>query len=380
MKIVPRILMGEGVLPKSPLTHQSFLHCNRALSRKGRGRNSNRRGRSGGAATTLRGIGLLFTACIIAIAPAAADDFYQGKRITLVVGFNPGGGIDTAGRLIAKHLGRFIAGNPGITVQNMEGAGGVVAANYVGRAAPDGLTLGVPGRSWFIVGAVKNPAAKFDPAAMTYVGSSGVMNSALWMRPDSGITSFAQLLAAKEKVVLGALSATSQDSMVPALLAQNGVPVRVIRGYNSSAKVLLAIEQGEVPGIFHIVDGFAKRPDLIEKKVVVPILQTQAVFPGLPLVRDVIRAGERPLLNLVLAGEEFGVLLAGPPGIPTERNAILRQAFAAMSEDKEYLADSARMDVPRGTPLDGARVAAMMRTLVESTTPAIAAAYERLKE
>ena len=168
-----------------------------------------------------------------------------------------------------------------------------------------------------------------------------------------GITSFAQLLAAKEKVVLGALNATSQDSMAPALLAQNGVPVRVIRGYNSSAKVLLAIEQGEVPGIFHIVDGFAKRPDLIEQKVVVPILQTQPVFPGLPLLRDVIRASDRPLANLVLAGEEFGVLLAGPPGIPTDRVALLRKAFATMSEDKEYQADLARMDVPRGTPLHG---------------------------
>jgi hypothetical protein len=330
--------------------------------------------------TTLHRIGLIFAAYVIAAAPAAAGDFYQGKRITLVVGFNPGGGIDTAGRLIAKHLGRFIPGNPGITVQNMEGAGGVVAANFVNRAAPDGLSLGIPGRSWFIVGAVKNPAAKFDPATMTYVGSSGVMNSALWMRPDSGIASFAQLLTAKEKVVLGALNATSQDSMAPALLARNGVPLRVIRGYNSSAKVLLAIEQGEVPGIFHIVDGFAKRPDLIENKVVVPVLQTQPMFPGLPLLRDVIRAGDRPLANLVLAGEEFGVLLAGPPAIPADRAALLRQAFRVMSDDKDYQADLARMDVPRGTPLAGDTIASMMRTLVETTTPDIAAAYERLKE
>jgi tripartite-type tricarboxylate transporter receptor subunit TctC len=83
----------------------------------------------------LRCVGLLLAACFMAATPAAADNFYQGKRITLVVGFNPGGGIDTAGRLIAKHLGRFIPGNPGITVQNMEGAGGVVAANAVNRAA-----------------------------------------------------------------------------------------------------------------------------------------------------------------------------------------------------------------------------------------------------
>src|SRR5262245_20476458 len=330
--------------------------------------------------TALRRIALLLAACLMAAMPAAADDFYQGKRITLVVGFNPGGGIDTAGRLIAKHLPRFIAGHPGITVQNMEGAGGVVAANYLNRAAPDGLTLGVPGRTWFIVGAVKNPAAKFDPGAMSYVGSSGVVNSALWMRPDSGISSFPELMAAKEKVALGGISATSQDSMVPALLAQNGVPVRVIRGYNSSAKVLLAVEQGGVPGVFHIVDGFAKRPDLIEKRVVVPILQTQPVFPGLPLVRDVIREGDRPLLNLVLAGEEFGVLLAGPPAIPAHRLDLLRKAFTAMANDAEYQADSARMDVPRGTPLDGATITTMMQTLVRTTTPEIVAGYERLKE
>jgi hypothetical protein len=316
----------------------------------------------------------------IAGTPATADDFYQGKRITLVVGFNPGGGIDTAGRLIAKHLARFIPGNPGITVQNMEGAAGVIAANYVNRAAPDGLTLGVPGRTWFIVGVVRNPNAKFDPAAMSYVGSSGVVNSALWMRPDSGIASFGELKASKDKVVLGALSATSQDSMVPALLAQNGVPVRVIRGYNSSGKLLLAVEQGEIPGAFHIVDGFAKRPDLLERKVVVPILQTQPVFPGLPLVRDVVRESDRLLLNLVLAGEEFGVLLAGPPGIPADRLAILRTAFTAMGNDQDYQTDSAKMDVPRGAPLDGATVATMMQALAQTTTPEIVAGYERLKE
>src|SRR5262245_6968667 len=229
MKVFQRILMGEGALRQSPLTHQNFLHCIQALSRKGRGHNNDCRKRANPMGV-VSWIGLLLAACIMAAMPAAADDFYQGKRITLVVGFNPGGGIDTAGRLIAKHLPRFIAGHPGITVQNMEGAGGVVAANYLNRAAPDGLTLGVPGRTWFIVGAVKNPSARFDSAAMTYVGSSGVMNSALWMRPDSGIASFTQLLAAKEKVVLGALSATSQDSMVPGLLAQNGVTVRVMRG------------------------------------------------------------------------------------------------------------------------------------------------------
>jgi tripartite-type tricarboxylate transporter receptor subunit TctC len=337
------------------------------------------------AARLTRRQALIAGASLVAVATvggtnARADDFYLGKRITLIVGFNPGGGIDTAGRLIAKHLGRHIPGNPSVTVQNMEGAGGVIAANYLNRAAPDGLTLAVPGRTWFILGVVKNPAARFEPERLSYVGSTGTVNSALWMRPDSGIASFAQLMASKEKVALGALNATSQDSMVPALLARNGVPLRVIRGYNSSGKVLLAVEQGEIPGVFHIVDGFAKRPDLIENRIVVPIMQTQPVFKDLPLVRDAVRPGDHALLDLVLAGEAFGVLLVGPPAIPAERIAILRRAFSAMSEDQEFQAESARMDVPRGAPLDGAQVAAMMAQLVRTTTPEIAAAYESLKD
>src|SRR5262249_17113547 len=123
-----------------------------------------------------------------------------------------------------------------------------------------------------------------------------------------------------------------------------------------------------------------KRPDLIEKKVVVPILQTQAVFPALPLVREFVRPSDVSLLNLVLSGEEFGVLVVGPPGIPADRVAILRNAFTAMGDDQEFQADSARLDVPRGAPLDGATVTTMMENLVRSTTPEIAAAYERLKE
>ena len=93
-----------------------------------------------------------------------------------------------------------------------------------------------------------------------------------------------------------------------------------------------------------------------------------------------IRASDRPLLDLVLAGEEFGVLLAGPPDIPPERVTMLRQVFTAMAADKDYQAEADRMNVPRGAPLAGDTIAAKMRTLVESTTPAIIAAYERLKE
>src|SRR5581483_1132541 len=95
--------------------------------------------------------------------PRAADD-YQGKTVTMLVGFAPGGGVDTTARLLGKHLVRFIPGQPGLVVQNMEGAGGIVCANYLNqRAAPDGFTVAIPGRSWFVEGVAKGSGISFDP-------------------------------------------------------------------------------------------------------------------------------------------------------------------------------------------------------------------------
>src|SRR5437764_8400793 len=99
---------------------------------------------------------------------APADAFYRGKRITLVVGFAPGGGVDTDARIIARHLPRFLPGEPSILVQNMEGAAGIIAANYLTRVAADGLTISIPGRSWFVEGAIGTGGTRFDPAKFTY--------------------------------------------------------------------------------------------------------------------------------------------------------------------------------------------------------------------
>src|SRR5262249_15802642 len=101
--------------------------------------------------------------------PALAADFYQGKTLTVIVAFPPGGGVDASVRAITRHLGRFIPGRPNIVVQNMEGAAGLVSVNYLERrVAPDGLTLAAPGRSWYIEAIVKRPGVTFDPPKFTY--------------------------------------------------------------------------------------------------------------------------------------------------------------------------------------------------------------------
>src|SRR5262245_41664112 len=138
---------------------------------------------------------------------AGAEDFFAGKVITLVCGYPPGGGVDAGARLIAQHLPRFVPGNPAIMVQNMPGAGGLVAANYLyAKAERNGLTIGLPGRDWVLHPTLQLPGAMFDALKFSYIGSTGPSNSFGWIRADLNISSLEQLKASTSKVVIGALT------------------------------------------------------------------------------------------------------------------------------------------------------------------------------
>lgn len=326
------------------------------------------------------GIGTGALACALALRPrhAAAADFYQGKALTLIVGFAPGGGVDSQARTIARHLIRFIPGQPGILVQNLEGAAGALAANYLNRAAPDGLTLATPGRSWFVDGVIKGASIGFDPTRFTYIGSAGGSNSVLYVRAASGIDSLAELRSSRRSVTFGALASTTPTAMVPHMLAALGMPIKVVVGYVSTARVLVAIEQGEIDAMFTVADSFARRQDLITNRIVVPILQSKPILPNLPLLRYVLPASEGALLNLVMATDSFGLPLVAPPGVAAERRDILRQAFVAMTADKDYQADALKADLPVGAPIEGAELAAMIDEIAGTATPEIVAAYRQL--
>src|SRR5262249_38354465 len=120
---------------------------------------------------------VLATIMLFAAPIARAADFYQNKTLTLIVGFAPGGGVDATARVVARHLVRFIPGQPGIVVQNMEGAAGLTSLNYLERrVAPDGLSVAIPGRSWYIEG-ILGRAGVIDPRKLTYIGSPGAVTS-----------------------------------------------------------------------------------------------------------------------------------------------------------------------------------------------------------
>jgi tripartite-type tricarboxylate transporter receptor subunit TctC len=328
-------------------------------------------------------IGNMLTAVLAAlfimnVGPGArAADYYQGKTLTVIVGYAPGGGVDATARAITRHLGRFIPGQPNVVVQNMEGAAGIVSVNHLERrVAPDGLTLAVPGRSWYIEAIVKRPGITFDPVKLTYIGSPGAVSAAAFIRTSTGIRTLDELKASPKTFTFGALGSTTPTAMAPALLAANGAPIKVVLGYVSTARVLLALEQGEIDGSFTVGNALASRADLFSK--VVPIVQTGNSRPGVPNLRDVVRESQRPIVDLVTAPDSFGVPLVGPAGMPADVTDILRNAFLTMAQDKAYQAEAEAVELPIGSPISGSQLAEMMSALAASTTREVAAEFGRL--
>jgi len=320
---------------------------------------------------------LLGGLAFVLTSPALAADFYQGKTLTVIVGYAPGGGVDASARAITRHLGRFIPGHPNIVVQNMEGAAGIVSLNHLDRrVAPDGLTLAIPGRSWYIEAIVRRASIGIDPTRLSYIGSPGEVSAAGFVHARTGITTYAELKAASKPVTFGALGATTPTAMAPALLASNGAQVKVVLGYVSTARVLLALEQGEIDGTFTVGNALAARSDLAAKMAV--LVQTAPTRAGVPLLRDVVRASQQPVVDLVQAPDSIGLPLVGPAGMPAEATAILRQAFLAMAADKDYQVDAERVNLPVGQPIEGARIAQMISALATGATPEVIAEFNRL--
>ena len=173
--------------------------------------------------------------------------------------------------------------------------------------AADGLTLAVPGRSWFVEGIVKNPGVTFDSTQFSYVGSPGAVNSMVFVRASTGIRTFDDLKSHPKPLSFGSLGSTTPTAMIPTMLAREGLPIKVIFGYVSTARVLLALEQGEVDAVFTVEDSFARRQDLIKNKVVIPVLQNKPTLPGVPLVRDVLPPSQHAAAHAGAGAREFRV-------------------------------------------------------------------------
>ncbi len=227
---------------------------------------------------------------------------------------------------------------------------------------------------------LKNPNAQFDPLTLGYVGSTGTMNSTVWVNANTGIASYKDLMAAKQPVIFGALGAGTQTSIVGAMMAEHGAPIKLVSGYPGSARLLLALQQGEVHAVFLTEDSFLLHQELIAQKRILPILQSRPVQPDIPLVSSAVAPAMLPVLELATAGEALGMMVVTPPNVLAERLEILRKAFIEMANDGEYRAEAAKFETRRATPFEGAQVARMMRDLAASATPPVVTAFNRLKQ
>jgi tripartite-type tricarboxylate transporter receptor subunit TctC len=301
-----------------------------------------------------------------ASSPAFAQErFYEGKTIRFIVGMSAGGGFDTYTRAIARHMGKHIPGNPAIVVENMTGAGSLIAANYLyNQAKPDGLTVG----NWIgglilqqLIGA---KAIAFDASRFEWIGAPVQIHNMCVFSKKSGITAIDRWMAAKAPVKLGADAAGSTTSDIPRILMRyTKLPIQLVEGYKGVSDIRLAAESGEVAGFCSSWEGIKSpwRNALESGEAIVVLQATDKPHPDLPqaaLAVNMISSDEgRQVLRTVIqeVGGTINRPYSLPPATPKERVQILRRAFQATMKDAEFLAEAqkAKLDI---NPLDGEEV------------------------
>jgi tripartite-type tricarboxylate transporter receptor subunit TctC len=311
---------------------------------------------------------------------AHADDFYAGKVLNIIAGFPPGGGVDGEMRVMTRYFAKYIPGNPTIVSRNMQGAGGIVLGNHLySIAAADGLTLGMPGRSGFLLSnVVPQKGISYDLTKFSYIGGAGSAANALWLHRRTGVTSLAELKAAKKEIIIGALNARSENAIAPRVLATyEGWPLKVVTGYPGFNEVLIAIERGEVDGLFSHEGSVANsRPDMISSGAVKPIVQSVDAFTNVPILSEVVTNDRsRALLGLITTPSRIGLPLLGPPGIPADRLEILRQSYMRLMTDEEYRADADRRGLPVGRAVGGVELQKLIAESLSSVPEAVVKEY-----
>ena len=278
-----------------------------------------------------------------------SGEFYRDKTIRIVVGTSVGGGFDLYARMLARHLGQHIPGHPTIMVENMSGAGGLVAANHIYRVAkPDGLTVGHFTGDLLLLQVLERPGVEFDARRFQYVGAPSNQHIACAFSRASGITKVADWAAAASPVKMGGLvPGSGPDRVTRILKTALGFPTRVVTGYKGTADVRLAVEAGELAGAcFNWVSMRAAWSTALESGDVRVVLQAAPKghpdLLGIPLATDLARDAEsRRLIELGIHWVDALVrLYTLPPGTPKDRVLALRRAFVATLKDPGFLAEA----------------------------------------
>jgi tripartite-type tricarboxylate transporter receptor subunit TctC len=318
-------------------------------------------------------------------ANATSHEFYGGKAVRIVVGYAPGGGYDLYARIIARHMGKHIPGNPAFIVENMPGAGSLVSANHLYKLAKaDGLVIGHFNGSLFQLQAMGQKEIEFDSTQFEYVGSIAKVEIACGFSKASGIDSVEKWLAAKAAPRMGATApGTGGHDVSRILSATLGLPMQMVLGYKSTGDMRVAMERGELNGLCTGWESFKslwKQP--IETGELVIVLQALPKPHGdlskVPLAisfakteeaRELIQVG---IHNVTAISRPFVL----PPRTPKDRVQLLRRAFTATVSDAEFLADAEKTNLDL-SPLTGEELAKTVHSLLR-LNPALLAKLKQI--
>jgi tripartite-type tricarboxylate transporter receptor subunit TctC len=308
-----------------------------------------------------------------------AGDSFWGKELALYVGSTPGGGYDQYGRLLARHIGRHLPGNPNVVPRNMPAGGGREVMNYLYNVAPkDGTAIAITLRDvGFDPLLSTGESARFDATRITWLGS---MNSEVSICVSWAAAPFRSLSDILERpIIMGSSGPDASDSIHPRLLNQiAGTKFKLVEGYAGSTDVHLAMERGEVEGRCGLGwDSIVSRYKhwLDDKKIVLLVqlaIDKHPDLPDVPFVMDLAETEQdKQMASLILAPNKMGRPIFAPPGLPADRVTILRQAFAETMRDPVLRADAAKMTLQVDW-LDGAATEALVRRLYATPLPVIA--------
>jgi len=283
--------------------------------------------------------------------PAAPADFYKGKTIRFVVGFAAGGGYDLSARIVGRHIGKHIPGNPTIVVENMTGAGSLIAANYTFNSAkPDGLFVGIWNSAYVLRQALGDKAVRFDGRKLGWIGAPTKGTPFCSIMAHTGLKSWKDVLAANREIKMGSTGpGSTYDDMPQILNRTHGTKFNVISGYEGTSTILVAMRRKEVEGGCWTWESArtTARPMLDAKgddKLIPFLIHSREPDPevkDLPLIPEIIKGEDNLSAYQTWSGTyEFQRPFSVPPGTPKDRLQLLRKAFADTMKDPEFIAEA----------------------------------------
>ena len=293
----------------------------------------------------------------------SVEEFYTGKTVSLYIGSSVGGGYDAYGRLIARHIGKYIPGNPTIVPLNMEGTGSLRLTNWLYEAAPqDGTVFGLLNRGIAFVPLLgERQFAQFDAKAFNWMGSASDDVSLCIAHTRTGLTRFEQLY--EQELIVGNTGPGADGSFMTNVAGSLlGARLRAVTGYPGGNEIYLAIEQGEVDGICGLAWSALKtaRPQWLEDGSINILIQLglreRPELSNVPSVMDLpLNPEERQILRLIMLRGYFGRPFVAPPNVPFARAAALRAAFEEALTDPQLLREAEQLRVEIG-PVSGERL------------------------